>query len=311
MDEKELEQKLDEIDKKVTPSYLRKRLKLALYKKVEAGDISALDDIKRLETLEATPEAAATASSPQPSSPDRPSGEEGALPPDPAEAEENRKSAIVERLHIRPRAYTMTEAARKQRSKAASSQAHADAMKGNKNAWKTGQHAQGFIRQLFRPCLSTCPQYPCELIDDGETAAGSICLDKTEFVKGLQALQKALRNNDLTDLKELAALRLAGNMDILGQLQEDILSNGVKVLSEKLDKDGKVIGYELEPNPSLLVLPKLSETLGINPAEWMISPREIKRQKTETRKAKTLAGIMSGIGLGNPDDKDQEEADEE
>ncbi len=309
MDEKELEQKLDEIDKKVTPSYLRKRLKLALYKKVEAGDISALDDIKRLEALEATPEAAATASSPQPS-PQPPTAGEGALPPDPEE-EEKRKTAIVERLHIRPRSYTMTEAARKQRQTAASSQAHADAMKGNKNAWKTGQHAQGFIRQLFRPCLSTCPNYPCELIDDGETAAGSICLDKTEFVKGLQALQKALRNNDLTDLKELAALRLAGNMDILGQLQEDILSNGVKVLSEKLDKDGKVIGYELKPNPSLLVLPKLSETLGINPAEWMISPREIKRQKTETRKAKTLAGIMSGIGLGNPDDKDQEEADEE
>ncbi len=73
MDEKELEQKLDEIDKKVTPSYLRKRLKLALYKKVEAGDISAIDDLKKLEALEATPEAAATAS-PQLSSPDRPSG---------------------------------------------------------------------------------------------------------------------------------------------------------------------------------------------------------------------------------------------
>jgi hypothetical protein len=49
LSEGELERKLDELDRKLTPSYLRKRLKLALHRKVEAGDIATLDDIRKLE----------------------------------------------------------------------------------------------------------------------------------------------------------------------------------------------------------------------------------------------------------------------
>lgn len=302
MDEKEaarldLEKKIDEIDQRVDSDFIRKRLKLALLKKADAGDITAISDLEKLKALESAEAAAAAA--PQPLSPAA-SGDEGT--PSGPETEEKRKAEVLDRLHIRPRQYTLTEAALAQRKAAAGSAEKAKSMLGNKNAWKTGQHAQGFVRQLFRPCLSTCPQYPCELIDDGETAAGSVCLDKAEFVKGLHALQKALRTNDLTDYKELAAIRLAGGFDILGRLQEDILENGVKCFDEKIDKEGKVVGYGLKPNPSLLALPKLMEVLGVSTAELMISPREIKRQKTEARKARTLGDFMSQIGMPGSDD---------
>jgi hypothetical protein len=65
---------------------------------------------------------------------------------------------IPSHLRIPRRPYTMTEAARKQREKAANSPKKSESMKGNRNAWKTGEFAQGLIRQIFRPCKSTFPR---------------------------------------------------------------------------------------------------------------------------------------------------------
>ncbi len=68
-------------------------------------------------------------------------------------------------------------------------------------------------------------------------------------------------------------------------------------LSEKIDKDGNVVGHELKPRPSLLVLPKLTEVTNATSADTMISPREIARNKVEKKKAKTMADIMSNLGF--------------
>jgi len=228
--------------------------------------------------------------------------EEGAEP-DPE------KRRIIEKFSIRPRIYHLSQAAIEQRRKATKSPKKSEAMMGNTNAWKTGEHARSFVTRVFRPCLSSCPQDPCELIAEGETALGSICLDKKEFVKGLMAVQTALRTGELKDLKELMALRIAGNIDILGMLQQDIMENGVKCLSEKIDKDGNVIGNEMKPNPSLLALPKMTEVTGATPESTMISPREIARNKVEKKKAKTMADIWSNLGFAEKE-SDVEVADE-
>ena len=306
LDEAALDKQLAEFDQKVTPAYLLKLHKVKLAKKINAGETGLFEEFRKLKELEdfvasqVIPGAALPASSPQPASPDSAAGEAGVCS---NETDEQRQDRILARLHIKPRAYTMSEAAIAQRKAASNSPEKAKSMLGNKNAWKTGEHAQGVVRQLFRPCLSSCPQYPCELIDDGETALGSVCLDKADFVRGLHALQKALRDGNLTDFKELSALRLAGGFDILGRLQEDILENGVKCFDEKIGKDGTVIGYGLKPNPSLLALPKLMEVLGVSTAELMISPREIARNKVEKKKAKALSSLMSGFGLGEAPDE--------
>ena len=157
-EEQELDRKLTELDKKVTPSFIRKRLKLALLKKADAGDITAINDLKELEALESSPDAAPSAS---PARPAPSSAMEGAGASD--------DSGIPEKLLIRPRKYTMSEAAIKQRQTAANSPEKSKVMQGNANAWKTGEFAKSRITQIFRPCLSTCPNYPCELIDEGET----------------------------------------------------------------------------------------------------------------------------------------------
>ncbi len=284
---------------------------------VNPGIVSGLYSEKaqleaELKKLESMPEAAQpSASSTQPVSSGPAPGEAGASL-DPAEAEEARKDELVERMMLRPRSYTITEKVRKQRSTAAKSQAHVDAMKGNKNAWKTGQFAQGFIRQLFRPCLSSCPNFPCELIDDGETALGHDCPDKAEFVKGLSAIQKAMRSGDLTDLKEIAALRIAANYELLGNIQQELMASRGVVLSEKLDKEGKVIGHEMKAHPLFLVLPKLTEVTKTTAADFLMTPLEIKRQKTEAKKAKALSNMFSDLGVGEaPGEEEEVEKGEE
>lgn len=298
MDEKDLDKKLEEFDEKVTPEYLLKLHKLNLAKRIQNGETGLFEEFKKLKELEqlvasAREAATATASSPQSAS------------PTPGEADTSLKSGddddrgIPEHLLIRPRKYTMSEAARKQRRDAADSPAKSEAMKGNANAWKTGEFAKSRIRQIFRPCKSTCPQYPCELIEDGETVAGSVCLDKKEFVKNLVALQKAMQTGDLTDYKDLAALQIAGGHEVVSMLIDDIVTLGTLVKSEKWNKDGDHLGYEIKNNPSLLPLAKLLEVLNVSPAEMMITPREIKRQKTEAKKAKALSNMMSGLGLGD------------
>ncbi len=310
-EEQELERKLEEFDKKATPSYLRKRYKLALAKRIDAGEIGLIEEIKKLDVLESTPEAAPEArpaggASSQPASSSSP-GEAGASS-DPGEDPDPEKRALLAKFAVRPRSYNMSEAALAQRRTAANSPAKAEAMKGNANAWKTGEHARSRIRQLFRPCTSTCPQYPCELIDDGETAPGSVCLDKKSFVRSIMALQKAIVNKDLTDLREIASVQIAHGVEVLHLLADDILTNGVKHLSEKIDKDGNVIGNELRGNPSLLAYAKLMEVLNMTPNDFLVTPREIKRQKTEQKKARTLGDIMSGIGL-TPKDGDSGDED--
>lgn len=256
---------------------------------------------RQIKKLEEQPEADPAASSSQPLSPAPVAGEGGAPSADPEETEEVRKDELVERMMLRPRLYTMTEKARRQRKSAANSPAHSTAMMGNKNAWKTGQFAHGFIRQLFRPCLKSCPNYPCNLIDDGEAALGHDCPDKAEFVKGLNAIQKAMRSGDLTDLKEIAALRIAGNIDLLGNIQQELIASRGVVLSEKLDKEGAVIGHEMKPHPLFLVLPKLTEVTKMTASDFMMTPLEIKRQKTEAKKARSMVDLMSNLGLARDD----------
>jgi hypothetical protein len=49
------------------------------------------------------------------------------------------------------------------------------------------------------------------------------------------------------------------------------------------------------------VLPKLTEVTKMTAADFLMTPLEIKRQKTEAKKARTLADVMSNLGLATED----------
>lgn len=212
---------------------------------------------------------------------------------------------IPANLRVRRR-YTMSPEALAQRKAAGNSPSKSDSMKGNRNGWKHGRYADGFINKI-KPCKSTCPQYPCSLVSEGEVEPGDDCLDKVEVIQFFRAVHDAVKNKNFDDFNELAALQIANTIKVIDMLIEDIIRDGTVLKREKHDAKDNII-VEYVTHPSLLALPKLVADLGLNPAEFMITPRAIARDKNERDVGKTLAEMMSRAGRGLKK-KDHEEDD--
>jgi hypothetical protein len=283
--EDDLSKKLDEIDSNFNVVEIRKYLKARILSRINKGEVDLVGDLQKLEQLE-----------------------KGEMPtglPTPKK-EDLPQYGIPEHLLIKRKPYTMTDEAKAQRKTAAKSSKKSDSMKGNKNAYKHGQFAHGFVRQIFRPCLSTCEQYPCAIVQAGKTEPGELCIDKVQFVRTLQAVEDAMKNPKSATFKELASLQIAGSFNVLQNLISDILEYGVLVKSENYNGFGQVIGYDIKANPALPFLAKLMEVMNLSPQDFMITPLIIKKQKTEDKKAKTLADLMSGLGSGKEETEEDE-----
>ena len=289
MAEKDVQDKLSEIDKKFDVSSIRKHYKIKLLARINKGEIGLLPELEQLEKLE-------RGEMPSPNSAIR----------HPQSAIED-DYGIPENLRVKRRLYTMTPEALDQRRKASKSKNKSAGMRANKNAWKTGEHVKGFIRQIFRPCMSTCENFKtCAVIANGETEPGDLCLDKVQFLRTLNAIDTALQTKKLDDLNSIMALRIAGGLEVLERLQRDILEDGTVVKSEKWDKEGALLGYELKNHPALPFLAKLMETLNTTPQDMMVTPMAVKKMKTEEKKAKGLAGFINSIGKNTSDEEEAE-----
>lgn len=204
---------------------------------------------------------------------------------DPDEAKE-KEVGVPESLKFR-RHYTMTDKAREQRKKAA---------KGSKvNHWKHGKSAKSFLTRL-KPCHKTCEHYPCEVVVQGGTKPGGVCLDKAAVINNYMTLIKAIEKKDYKDFNELASLTIAESIHTLHLLLEDIMRDGTMLKKNKYDKDGNYIGYEVVTHPSLLALPKMIADLGITPNEMMITPKALAKKGDDDEGIKTIADLMSSIG---------------
>jgi hypothetical protein len=299
MSAEELERTLEEYTREMTPDFLRKRLRLALYKKVQAGDISALADLKKLEAFEAAPPASPSA----PSSPAPAPGEEGAPP-------ELEEIGIPQRLLVK-RHYTLTPAALEARRKNA--QARRPGSEGNKRNWKSGIFAKDFIEGRIKPCLSTCEFFEdCELVSGGSTKPGGVCLDKAAVIQTYSAIMDAIKHKEYDDFNEVSGLMIAEIIHTCRTLTEDIMRDGGVVLREKYDKDGKLHTVEYVPHPNLMALPKIIADLGLTPREMNITPKAVKDGKDSEEQGKTLAGIMSDLNRRARGDQEKKcEGDED
>ncbi|NOZ68003.1 MAG: hypothetical protein GXP46_01840 [Deferribacteres bacterium] len=128
------------------------------------------------------------------------------------------------------------------------------------------------------------------------------------MVEAFNAILKAALNQQFDEFNALAALEVAKNIEIVRKLQEAVLDDGVVVYSEKVDKDGNVIGKELKPHPALLALPKLIADLGLTPQEMMITPRQLARAGREDDGIKSIADLMSAIGTNLKGKKDEDDS---
>ncbi len=120
-------------------------------------------------------------------------------------------------------------------------------------------------------------------------------MDMVFILQTFEAITNAVKNKEYDDFNDIAAFNISQAIEILRMCMEDILRDGTIVKSEKIDKEGNVIGTDLKPHPSMLVLPKLIAELGMTPQEAMITPRQIAKDGTEKEGVQTLAGLLSSI----------------
>jgi len=227
--------------------------------------------------------------------------EEGVTDP----SEEQEEVGIPKECRLKRR-YTVTDKVRKQRADAAASKAHADALLGNKNAWKHGNSAQNFIESKIRPCLSTCSKYPCSIIVEGATKPGGDCLDKAEIIGYYRAILKGIQQKDYGDFNEVAALLMAQTIHTAQMLLEDVARDGSTLKRDKVNKIGEVIATEYVPHPSLQTLPKILAELKINPNEFMLTPKIQAKLDEEEKDRQTLTSLMEKAtkALSNKEQKE-------
>lgn len=175
-----------------------------------------------------------------------------------------------------------------------------------------GQGASAISKMFGKPCVTTCPfhpdnpertEHPCSLVLDGLTRAGGSCLDKTVYVHALDSLMRAFTDGDMDGMHGLLAGQMAGNMELLQKIRESIANDGLllsvpwvtKEGEVVYDKDGHMVIAEYKPNPMLAALIKFNESLGINFAELMATPRAREKLKDDDDAADGLQSLLGAI----------------
>lgn len=229
------------------------------------------------------------------------------------------------------RPYTMSPAALEQRranlpaAAAAATGPITDEGKAasSRNAWvhgrysavnrvQFGQGATAMAKMFGKPCVTTCPfhpdnpertEAPCSLVLDGLTRAGGSCLDKSVYVHALDSLMRAFTDGDMDGMHGLLATEMASNMQLLRQIREEVANNGVVIAipwvtkegAVVYDKDGHMVVSEYRTNPALPMLIKFNESLGINFAELMATPRAREKLKDDDEAAGGLQSLLGAI----------------
>lgn len=183
-----------------------------------------------------------------------------------------------------------------------------------RNAWKTGEHSaihkasfDNGMRSLMsatgKPCLSTCPKYPCELVDDGMTRPGGTCLDKAVYVQAFGAIIDAVQNGSMAGINGIMAAEVSAALQLLHDLRAQIAEQGMVVAVPAINADGQVIrradGTEVVAkmiaNPGFGMVMKTLETLGISLPELLATPQAQSRAKVETEKVDAMQTLVGGI----------------
>lgn len=195
----------------------------------------------------------------------------------------------------------------------------------SRNVWIHGRHsainrahfglgAASMAKMFGKPCVTTCPfhpenpdrtEAPCGLVLDGLTHAGGSCLDKTVYVHALDSLMAAMHDGEMDGMHGVLATEMAANLEIVDKIRQAIAEHGVYVATYERDRAGDVVldprdptkpmVFDLKMNPAIIALAKFTETMGINFAELMATPRAREKLKDEDEAANAMQQIIGGI----------------
>ena len=118
-----------------------------------------------------------------------------------------------------------------------------------------------------------------------------------------------MQNKNFDALQEQASIIIAGGIEVTRRMIAEVLEDGGLVKSEKRDKDGNLF-YEIKNHPVLPFIGKLLEAQHLTLQDFMTTPLIVNKMKTEGKKAKTLADLMSGISFGKRETEEEDETGE-
>jgi hypothetical protein len=180
------------------------------------------------------------------------------------------------------------------------------------NRAQFGLGAASLAKMFGKPCVTTCPYHPdnldrtespCSLVLDGLTHAGGSCLDKTVYVHAATALMEAMQSGEMDAMHGLLAKEMASNLQVLDALRQSIADDGVMVTiyekerdgTLKLDDKGNPYAVDIKLNPAIHAIAKFSDTLGLNFAELMATPRAREKLKDDDEAANGIASVIGSI----------------
>lgn len=184
----------------------------------------------------------------------------------------------------------------------------------SRNGWKHGLtsavHRQHFgdgmtalLGSLGKPCLSTCPKYPCYAVEAEITSPGGSCMDKERYVNAFVAIIDAVENRSMEGVNALMATEVASTLQMLHDMKakcadlgpmigiQAVTAEGVPVYG----KDGEPVMAKWVPNPGWGVVLKTLEVLGISLPELLATPKAKAQAKVEEEGGNAMQLLMGGI----------------
>lgn len=184
----------------------------------------------------------------------------------------------------------------------------------SRNAWKHGldsavhkAHFENGLAPLLhatgKPCRTTCPKYPCALVDAGDTQAGGNCLDKQTYVQAFGAIIDAVSSRSMDGVHGLMAAEVASTLQMLHELKASVTELGPMIGIPMLTSEGEVVtradGTEVMgkyvANPGWPLVLKTLEVLGISLPELLATPQSQARAKVEGEKVDAMQTALGSI----------------
>lgn len=186
--------------------------------------------------------------------------------------------------------------------------------RSSRNAWKHGLNSaihvshfdsglQSLLGATGKPCQTTCPKYPCSLVDEGQTKAGGSCLDKQVYVQAFTAIIDALQSGSMEGMHGLMAAEVSAALQMLHELRSTVSAQGLVIGIPMVTDEGKVI-YDAKgdpvigkyvANPGYPMMIKTLETLGISLPELLVTPQAKAKANTGKQQADALSSLMGEI----------------
>lgn len=186
--------------------------------------------------------------------------------------------------------------------------------RASRNAWKHGLNSaihashfdsglQSVVGAMGKPCQTTCPKYPCSLVNDGQTSPGGTCLDKQVYVQAFTAIIDALDGGSMEGMHGLMAAEVSAALQMLHELRSTVSTQGLVIGIPMVTEDGKVIkdanGNPIMgkyiANPGYPMMIKTLETLGISLPELLVTPQAKVKARVQEEATDAMQTVLGSI----------------